>query len=168
MNDQPRPVAKPIATGPLHPPVKTIEDVMVFKLRRLTAINERAGHRWSETLYDLSLNEWRMLALVQAHEPVRAGDVAELMLMDKSQLSRLIRSLTAKSLIKSNPDKEDARAITLSLTEKGQMLFEEIMAQVMLRNERVLEALSPDEVTQFDGLLDRLIDHNMRMLLGKS
>lgn len=154
----------PIPSGPLHPPVNTIEDVIVFKLVRFAAINDRLGNRWSETLFDLSINEWRMMALVQAHQPVRAGDVAQLMLMDKSQLSRLIRSLTAKGHVVSKPDRDDARAITLSLTSKGRMLFEEIMREVMRRNEGVLAALDPEEVGQFNALLDRLLQHNLGLL----
>lgn len=153
-----------IAAGPLHPPVSSIEDVIVFKLARLTAVNERLGNRWSETLFGLSLNEWRMLALVQAHQPVRAGDLADSMLMDKSQLSRLNRSLTDKKYIKSKPDKLDARAITLGLTPGGQRLFERIIAQVMRRNEVVLGALDEQEVAQFNGLLDRLLAHNLGLL----
>jgi len=101
---------------------------------------------------------------VQAHEPVRAGDMAGLLLMDKSQLSRLIRSLTAKGHVKTMPDKEDARAIALTLTQKGTALFEQIMTEVMRRNEGVLAALDAQEVVQFNGLLDRLLNHNMGLL----
>ncbi|MGB3244792.1 MAG: MarR family winged helix-turn-helix transcriptional regulator [Sulfitobacter sp.] len=164
MNDSTAAVERAELPQRRHPPVNSIEDVIVFKLARLVGINDRAGHRWSEQLFDLSLNEWRMLALVQANAPVRAGDLAELMLMDKSQLSRLIRSLSKKRLIKSMPDKDDARAIVIEVTSKGQMLYEEVMAEVLRRNERVLEVLSPEEVAQFDRLLGRLIQHNLALL----
>lgn len=153
-----------IPSGPLHPPVRTVEDAIIFKVFRFAALTERLGNRWSERKYDLSLNEWRMLALVQAHQPARAGDMAHLMLMDKSQLSRLIRSLTAKGHVHSKPDKDDARAITLGLTSKGQMLFEQIMREVMQRHEGVLSVLSVDEVAQFSALLDRLLAHNWGVL----
>ena len=143
-----------------HPPIQSIEDVIVFKLARFVGINERLGQRWSEALFDLSLNEWRMLALVQKRGPVRAGDLAELMLMDKSQLSRLIKSLSAKRLINPTADKGDARARMLRLTAKGLVLYKDVLAEVMRRNERVLEALSPEEAVQFDGMLNRLINHN--------
>ncbi len=150
--------------NPKHPPVKSIEDVITFKLARLVGINERLGHRWSETKFDLSLNEWRMLALVQAHAQVRAGDLAELMLMDKSQLSRLIKSLQAKKTLKSKPDPHDARAVVLSLSTKGQMLYDDVLAEVLRRNENVLDPLSADEIAVFDGLLSRLVRHNEQLL----
>ena len=147
-----------------HPPVQSIEDVITFKLARFVGINERLGHRWSETKFNLSLNEWRMLALVQAHAPVRAGDLADLMLMDKSQLSRLIKSLEAKKTLKSKPDPHDARAVVLSLSTKGQLLYEEVLAEVLRRNENVLAALTEDEIAVFDGLLSRLVRHNEQLL----
>ena len=152
------------AEGRRHPEVSSVEDVIAFKLNRLVGINELAGQRWSKTLFDLSLNEWRMLALVQSNPALRAGDLAELMLMDKSQLSRLSRALIEKQLIKSMPDNEDARAIVLGITSKGQMLYEEILVEVLSANERVLAVLSAEEVLVFDGLLDRLIQHSSELL----
>ena len=147
-----------------HPPVTTIDDVFTFKMNRFVMINEREGHRWSADLFDLSLNEWRVLALVNAHEPVRAGDVAELMLMDKSQLSRLIKTLTNKQLIKSQPDANDARAIVLSVTPKGLTLYTNMMVEVIRQNEKVLMPLSVDEVAQFNDMLDRLTAHSLALL----
>ncbi|MGJ8616038.1 MAG: MarR family transcriptional regulator [Sulfitobacter sp.] len=73
-----------------HPPVQSIEDVFTFKMNQFVTVNEREGHRWAKKYFDLSLNEWRVFALIKAHAPVRASDVADQMLMDKSQLSRLI------------------------------------------------------------------------------
>lgn len=164
MIDETASSARKISAGPLHPQIETIEDVIVFKLGLFSAINDRLGHRWSERLFGLSLIEWRMLALVQARQPVRAGDLADAMLMDKSQLSRMIRLLTAKDNIEVTPDQDDARAVMLNLTLKGQLLFEEVMAEVMRRNEVVLGALTAQEVAQFDGLLDRLLQHNAGLL----
>lgn len=157
-------VASPDHAAHKHPPVSSIEDVIVFKLARFVAINERLGARWSEALFDLSINEWRLLALVQGHGAIRAGDLAQIMLMDKSQLSRLIRRLTARELVISKTDKEDARAVALSITDKGLTLYQEMMAEVMRRNERVIAALETEEVAQFNTLLDRLITHNLGLL----
>lgn len=147
-----------------HPAADTIEDVLTFKLNRLVTINEREGHRWSEDLFGLSLNEWRVLALVQANAPVRAGDMASLLLMDKSQLSRLIKELQGKRLIKSKPDSHDARAVVLTLTSKGSDLYDDMLAEVLRQNELVLAPLSAEEVILFDNMLNRLTAHNLSML----
>lgn len=144
-----------------HPPVSVIEDVFTFKMNRFVMINERQGHRWSQKLFDLSLNEWRLLALIKSKSAAHAGNLAELMLMDKSQLTRLIKSLAVKKLIKSSPDSADARAVILSLTPKGAALYVDMMAVVMRTNENVLAPLSAEEVALFTDMLDRLTAHSL-------
>lgn len=147
-----------------HPPVETIEDVLTFKLNRLVAIGERAGQHWSERLFDLSLNEWRLLALVKSRQPCRAGDMADLLLMDKSQTSRIIKSLLTKQLIQNTPDPNDGRAVALRPTEKGEKLYVEVFAEVMRSNERVLATLSVEEVQAFDRTLKKLLVHSEDLL----
>ncbi len=147
-----------------HPPVLTIEDVMTFQLNRLVAIGERAGQQWSERMFDLSLNEWRLLALVKARAPCRAGDVADLLLMDKSQTSRVIKSLLKKDLIRNMPDPSDGRAVALRPTQKGEELYVEVFAEVMRSNERVLATLSVEEAQAFHQTLKKLINHSQKLL----
>lgn len=147
-----------------HPPVATVVDVFTFKMNRFVQINEREGHRWSEELFDLTLNEWRVLALIKACAPVRAAHIAELLLMDKSQLSRLIKTLTSKLLIKSAPDIGDARAIVLRPTRAGDDLYSDMMTEVIRQNEMLLVPLSSEEIVQFNEMLDRLIKHSLLLL----
>lgn len=149
---------------PKHPAVGSIEDVLTFKLNRLVMINEREGHRWSGVSFDLSLNEWRVLAVIQAKAPVRAGDVSALLLMDKSQLSRLIKDLLEKRFIKSKPDANDARAVVLTLTSKGIAVYDDMLAEVIRQNEQVFAPLSAEEVALLDDMLNRLTTHNLSML----
>jgi DNA-binding MarR family transcriptional regulator len=147
-----------------HPATRSIEDVITFRLQRLVSIGERAGHQWSERMFDLSLNEWRLLALLKSRAPARAGDMADLLVMDKSQTSRLIRALLGKHLIENTPDPQDGRAVSLKLTAEGDALYLDIFAEVMRSNERILTPLSEEEVQMLDGILDKLIDHSADLL----
>ncbi|KIN62464.1 Transcriptional regulator, MarR family [Sulfitobacter noctilucicola] len=147
-----------------HPKAVSIEDVITFRLQRMVSIGERAGHHWSERLFDLSLNEWRLLALVKSRAPCRAGDMADLLLMDKSQTSRVIKALLSKELIKNMPDPLDGRAISLHTTEAGDTLYARIFNEVLKSNERVLSPLSPEEVQTFNAMLERLIEHSENLL----
>ena len=147
-----------------HPPVSTIEDVITFRLQRLVTIGDRAGNQWSERLFDLTLNEWRLLALIVAHAPARAGDMADLLYMDKSQLSRVIKSLQTRGLIKNAADPNDGRAVALKPTGKGKKLYATVMEEVLRSNERVLAPLTAEEVALFDGILGKLIEHTNALL----
>jgi DNA-binding MarR family transcriptional regulator len=147
-----------------HPEVSSIEDVITFRLRRLLTIGERAGQQWSERLFDLKLNEWRLLALIVAHAPARASDIADLLFMDKSQMSRVIKVLQTKSLIKNVADPSDGRANALKPTGKGKKLYARIMEEVLRSNERVLEPLTSEEVYAFDAMLEKLTTHTRGLL----
>lgn len=151
-------------TSTKHPPANSIEDVITFRLQRLVSIGERAGQQWSERMFDLSLNEWRLLALVKARAPSRAGDLADLLLMDKSQTSRVIKSLLAKELIENLPDPEDGRAISLRPTHKAEALYHDVFEEVMASNERILDPLSDEEVQAFHQILEKLIGHTQDLL----
>lgn len=147
-----------------HPAVASIEDVITFRLQRLVAIGERAGQQWSERMFDLSLNEWRLLAVVKARAPARAGDIADILVMDKSQTSRVIKSLLGKGLIENTPDPQDGRAVSLKLTRKATALYKDVFEEVMRSNERILDPLSTEEVEVLQVILDKLIDHTQGLL----
>lgn len=147
-----------------HPVALTIEDVITFRLQRLVAIGERAGQDWSQRMFDLSLNEWRLLALIKSRSPCRAGDMADLLLMDKSQTSRVIKVLLKKGLIQNLPDPNDGRAVSLTLTKVGEQLHEEMFEEVMKSNERVLATLTREEALALDSILRKLVDHTHSLL----
>jgi DNA-binding MarR family transcriptional regulator len=150
--------------GGKHPQVSSIEDVLTYRLRRLVTIGERAGQQWSEGMFDLKLNEWRLLALIVAHAPARASEMANLLFMDKSQLSRVIKALQVKNLIQNATDPRDGRANALKPTGKGKKLHASVMEEVMRSNERVLAPLSPQEVQAFDAILEKLTLHSQALL----
>ncbi|APE42197.1 hypothetical protein BOO69_01305 [Sulfitobacter alexandrii] len=151
-----------------HPAVAGIEDVITFKLHTLGVIGERSGSHWSETMFDFTLTNWRVLAVIRAHQPTRAGDVAEILLMDKSQLSRVIKQLKAARLIVDTTDPDDGRAVALKLTAKGTTLYHRIMEHVMERNELVLAPLTSQEAETLSRLLDKLIAQSRVLLESRN
>ncbi len=155
---------KPGTTGRKHPPTSSIEDVITFRLQRLVSIGDRAGQQWSERMFDLSLNEWRLLALVKSRAPARAGDMADLLLMDKSQTSRVIKSLLNKGLVKNTPDPDDGRAISLKTTAQADAMYRDVFDEVMRSNERILEPLDTEEVELLHRILGKLIGHSQDLL----
>lgn len=150
-----------------HPQVSSIEEVITFQLQRLVTIGERAGHDWSVRMFDLTLNEWRLLALVVAHAPARASEMADLLFMDKSQMSRVIKALQKKSLIKNVSDPTDGRAVALKPTGKGRKRHDKVMEEVLRSNERVLAPLDAEEIAAFDATLKKLITHTRALLAAR-
>ena len=139
-----------------HPAVDDIRGLLTFRIAMLAAANDRMGQSWLQGDFGLRILEWRVLGLVSAMQPVRFGAVARTLLVDKGQLSRLVKQLVERGLIASGADREDQRNVLLSLTDRGRTLHEEVLAVALARNDLVLAALSGEEASMLFRLLDKL------------
>ena len=147
-----------------HPKIETIEDALTFRIARFAAINAYDGGHLFRAAFQLTMNEVRLLGLIGAHQPVTFAWIAKRLYMDKGQLSRLVRAIQERGLIGSAPNAEDARQLDLSLNEAGMKLHERILSSIQSANDEVVEPLSESEVATFFALLDRLLDHNERLV----
>ena len=71
------------------------------------------------SLHDLSIAMGHFLLNIDSHEGSYGSDIAPLLGMESTSLSRLILSLEKKKLIQRIPDKTDKRKIKIVLTPKG-------------------------------------------------
>ncbi|MEM6275842.1 MAG: MarR family transcriptional regulator [Pseudomonadota bacterium] len=97
-----------------------------------------------------------LLLQLETMQPCNIQALATAMGRDNSQLTRLIRDLEAKGVIKRSPQPDDARATLVSLTPQGMAFLTEaktVLAQVV--NE-VSEHLTASEVADLIGLLRKL------------
>lgn len=139
-----------------HPPIRDIRDLLTFRLAMLASASDKIGGTWLQREFDLRVVEWRVLGIVAAEGPARFRDIARALLMDKGQLSRLIKPLIARKLIRSEPDRRDQRTIRLRITNAGERLHERVLARALERNGRVMSALQPEEAQTLFALLDKL------------
>ena len=73
---------------------------------------------------EYSLAEARIIYEIYIGKSVQASHIMTVMHIDKSYLSRLLKKLEKERLIMKKPAEHDARAILISLTEKGFTEFE--------------------------------------------
>lgn len=139
-----------------HPGIHDIRDLLTFRIAMLAAASDRVGQRWLSDEFDLRILEWRVLGIVAALEPVRFLTVADTLLVDKGQLSRLVKSLGERGLIDTETDPDDLRTIRLCVTEDGRAVHGRVLARALERNERFISALEPEELATLFALLDKL------------
>ena len=71
-------------------------------------------------------------------------ELAEILRMDKSGVSRAVEELVQKGFVERNPSKEDRRYVVLTLLPKGQERFEKIEHDMYINFKEVLEQI-PEE-----------------------
>ncbi|MEM7462444.1 MAG: MarR family transcriptional regulator [Pseudomonadota bacterium] len=76
---------------------------------------------------------------------------------DKSQMTRTIRSLESKGLVRREPSADDGRVNLVSLTPEGIIVVNELMQAVAEVVAEILEPISISEKQTLKGLLARAV-----------
>lgn len=95
--------------------------------------------------YGLSRFEWRALAAIAQQEHITAKDIMGITRLDKMQVSRAITKLTNSGYLAQQENPDDRRSITLSLSQSGQGIYQEIVPKVLEQEKALLENLTPEQ-----------------------
>ncbi len=110
--------------------------------------------------YRLTLIEATIISFLY-NNPSRdtAGDIVELRMLSKGNVSQAVEALIQKSLLKRRQDTEDRRKIHLSLTEAAAPITQEIeQIQIKFRNQ-VFQGFSEEERELFAQFNQRIAEN---------
>ena len=96
-----------------------------------------------------------VLRYVMAHEPIRAGDVAAGLSMDKSAVSRQLTVLRDSGLVDTQPDPGDGRATLVVASAKAHERLDEFRVELKSDYRRVLADWDAAEIADFARLLQK-------------
>ena len=134
-------------------------DLDAFMPYRLSVLSNRVSSaiaaEYSER-FDLTILEWRVMAVLGGAPHLAAREVAERTAMDKVQVSRAVaRLLDAKRIVRET-DGDDGRVTRLSLSAKGQAIYDEIVPLALRLEREFLAILSESERRNLDQLVTKL------------
>lgn len=107
--------------------------------------------------FDLSRDEWRVLAALAQVGRMKMVRLVEHTTLDKMQVSRAVARLEASDLLARETDPEDRRGWLLLLTAAGRALHRKIVPMVEAREAFLLESLEPHERVALDAALDKVL-----------
>ena len=136
---------------------------MPYRLSVLTNLvsSAIAGH-YSER-FDLSIPEWRIMAVLGENAGLSARDVAARTAMDKVQVSRAVASLLKAQRIRRSSDAVDGRVSHLSLTRAGRRIYQDIAPLALDLEALLLSSLTANERENFSRLLTKLTQQSPRL-----
>lgn len=141
-----------------------VEDFLTFRITRLSnALRTNLTKRYLEE-FDLSLPEWRLLALLARFAPMRFSEVTTRSSMDKGQVSRTLRAMAKRGLTKMKVIRERtsrssealAAPVMVSITPKGSALYRAILPVARKRQADMLVTLNERERLALYSTLDQL------------
>ena len=154
---------KPEAPKPQNPGAKpsdllVLEDFLPYRLSILSNRVSRAIAARYAKAFDLTIPEWRIIAVLGRRPGLSAKQIAEATEMDKVAVSRAVSRLAAARRVRAEDDPADARRQILSLTREGEGVHARIAPIALASEQRLLNALSLRERKELNLLLDRLLE----------
>jgi len=134
-----------------------LETFFPYRLAVLTEAVSRSMAQVYGERFELTRDEWRVLAMLSNVPAARTAAVIERTTLDKVSVSRALARLEGKGLVERASDPQDRRSDLIRLTTAGRALFRKLVPMVRAREQFLLDALGPAERAALDALLDKLL-----------
>lgn len=102
---------------------------------------------------------WTALFALKAEGPLIQRELAEMLNVEGPTLTRHLARMEAEGLIERRRTSADRRAAIVQLTEAGEAMHARLSGIVSASGDIVLKGFSPQEIEEFVGYLNRLIDN---------
>ncbi|MEC0238495.1 MarR family winged helix-turn-helix transcriptional regulator [Paenibacillus dokdonensis] len=96
-----------------------------------------------------------ILEYCSTHERVRPSDIAAMLKVNPSSITRRIQVMEEEGIIRLTKDSQDQRSVLVSITEKGENELEELIGRVSSIFANVTKEWAIDEIEAFTNAMDR-------------
>ncbi len=104
-----------------------------------------------------------ILDLLYEEGTLHMAEIADMLLISKSQMTRLIDELIRREMVERHPDKNDRRKSNVFLTPKGSKTVEEFKKGIEDNIKRWLSSLTDQELSQIATSLKQIQNIIMRL-----
>ena len=106
--------------------------------------------------YGMTRTQWRVMANLGKFGAMTARDICRISHVEKTKVSRAVAALEQAGLLARAPSERDGRVEILSLTDKGQVVFEDLGQHALSYDASLRAQLGAAEADMLHGLLQRL------------
>ena len=140
------------------PPHKTLdlEQFLPYRLSVLSNTISQAIAREYAQRFQLTVTEWRVLAVLGRYDGSSAREVAEKTATDKVAISRAVASLMQAGRVRRGVAAHDKRQSVLRLTAQGWKIYDEVAPRALEHERRLLAHLDAAEREWLGRILDKL------------
>ncbi|WP_343214399.1 MarR family transcriptional regulator [Dyella sp. ASV21] len=140
---------------PDHAPLE-LEHFLPYRLSILSNAVSQAIADDYQRRFDLSMTEWRVMAVLARFDGLSAREVAERTLMDKVAVSRALAKLVEAGWVTRATHDGDKRRSVLGLSETGWAVHEVVAPMARSHERDLLAKLDEEERTWLARILDKL------------
>jgi DNA-binding MarR family transcriptional regulator len=108
--------------------------------------------------FNLTVAEWRVIAIIGRFPEITARDIAERGAMDKVTVSRAVAGLVSAGRLERVGDPADRRRVRLAMTATGREIYRRIVPLARACEQQLLAGLNTADQAALDRLLTTLLD----------
>lgn len=135
---------------------RTASSFVTFRLAKLQSSLNAQATAILKTKAGLSLVEWRLIQTLRIFEDVTMSEIANFLQMDKGQLSRNIKAMLKKGLLRSERDPNDKRVQHLYLTKAALEISYRMMPVMETRQKLLLAEVTPEDQKIFYSVINKI------------
>lgn len=114
--------------------------------------------------YNLKVSEFHLLHVVCKKESILQNVLTNSSFVDKSTITRNIKKLINKNLIKRYKYKKDKRQYIVLPTKKGIQIHEKVKNIFKLWNKEIMEDVSENEREVFEKITEKLLKNSQALI----
>lgn len=137
-------------------PALSLDGFLPYRLSVLSnAVSSKIAKIYEQE-FELSVWQWRIIAVLGEREGLTSTEVAQRTFMDKPTVSRAAASLIERGILERSIDSDDRRRAPMRLTDEGKAIYAAVIPRAMESERELLNAISEDEAETLHRLLSRL------------
>ncbi len=146
--------------------VLELDRFLPYRLSVLSNTLSQAIAAEYEQRFQLSITEWRVMAVLGRYTNIAAREVAQRTAMDKVAVSRAVAQLLAAGRIERAIASHDKRQSMLRLTEAGHAIYDQVAPLALQHEARLLAQLDAIEREWLERILAKLWQIERSTLAG--
>jgi DNA-binding MarR family transcriptional regulator len=123
-----------------------LDDLTSIRIVRLGDLLARSASRMIERRFGIRSVELRILMRLNRAPRLSVNELSRVLEVDKGWISRSLRGLEDRGLVRRTSHPTDTRSALMQLTDAGHTLCGEMLPYSKAHNDRLLEGLDPEVV----------------------
>jgi DNA-binding MarR family transcriptional regulator len=131
-----------------------LDEILVFKLRRVRDVLTHAFRKSSTEGRGLRAGEFGALALIEANPDISQIELARVGGFDQTILVGVIDDLETRGWVLRQQDRDDRRRRVLQITKSGRAALADLLSKALDNEKSARQALTATEMRAFQKALD--------------
>ncbi len=135
-----------------------IQDTVGFNLF-VAQIRLKAGLARAMRPFDITPEQFAILSLLREHDGLQQREIADLLVKDRPNITRILERLEKKGLVRRHTDMDDRRAVRVHITTAGRKICPKLEQIAMDYRNQAYRGLTQSQQEQLRDMLHTISEN---------